>query len=306
MLTDRLGLPAHRACSLTRTSAGTARVPGRASARRSRCRCASSTSPETPPSSACWAARSSPLRWCAACGRRLRSGHGGALADRAAEMLAIDADASAWAETLACEPGPRLTWRARPSTARWRRWVTSPTWPRRTWSATRPGSPSWLRLPPGDADSRPPTWRGPARGARPRSGTRRRAGPHLAEGRAAHAGRLGAGQAACVSHRARPGSLAVPRRARARRQLPPRAPGRLRLPPRSRRRRDHAARAPARRRRRLPRHDRAAAAPRGALAGQAAESSARRPAPGGWTPTPSAPCSRRPASASRGSSGRRV
>jgi HD-GYP domain-containing protein (c-di-GMP phosphodiesterase class II) len=31
------------------------------------------------------------------------------LADAAAELLAFDADASAWEETLACEPGPRLT-----------------------------------------------------------------------------------------------------------------------------------------------------------------------------------------------------
>jgi HD-GYP domain-containing protein (c-di-GMP phosphodiesterase class II) len=31
------------------------------------------------------------------------------LADAAAELLALDADASAWEETLACEPGPRLT-----------------------------------------------------------------------------------------------------------------------------------------------------------------------------------------------------
>jgi HD-GYP domain-containing protein (c-di-GMP phosphodiesterase class II) len=31
------------------------------------------------------------------------------LADAAAELLALDADASVWEETLACEPGPRLT-----------------------------------------------------------------------------------------------------------------------------------------------------------------------------------------------------
>jgi HD-GYP domain-containing protein (c-di-GMP phosphodiesterase class II) len=31
------------------------------------------------------------------------------LADAAAELLALDADGSAWEETLACEPGPRLT-----------------------------------------------------------------------------------------------------------------------------------------------------------------------------------------------------
>src|SRR4029450_12802492 len=31
------------------------------------------------------------------------------LADAAPELLALDADASAWEETLACEPGPPLT-----------------------------------------------------------------------------------------------------------------------------------------------------------------------------------------------------
>ena len=51
---------------------------------------------------------------------------------------------------------------------------------------------------------------------RPRRGPRRRAGAHLAEARAADAGRVGAGQAPCLSHRARPQPLAVPRDARAR------------------------------------------------------------------------------------------
>ena len=110
-------------------------------------------------------------------------------------------------------------------------------------------------------------------------------------------GRLGAGPAARLPLRARPLPLAVPGRARARRHRPPRAARRLGLPPRNGRRGAHAAGAPARRRRRLPRDDRAAAAPRGALARAGRrDARPRRPAPAGWTPTPSPRCSRRPGS----------
>ena len=127
---------------------------------------------------------------------------------------------------------------------------------------------------------------------------------HLAEARAADAGRVGAGQAARLPLRANPESLAVPGRARADRHRAPRATRRLGLPPRNDRRRTDTGRAGARRRRRLSRDDRAAAAPRGALARAAPpRSSARRPKPAGSTPPPSPPYSRPPGSESRASSG---
>ena len=110
MLTGRLGLPAAVSlCSFTRTTAGTAGVGRAPGARRSRCRCGSSTSPATPPSSGM-------LGGDEFAAQVVRSRAGGAFdpdiavrfADRAAGMMAIDSHASVWAETLACEPRPNL------------------------------------------------------------------------------------------------------------------------------------------------------------------------------------------------------
>ena len=312
MLTDRLGLPAAgRGAVRPRRRALGRQGPARSceGARRSRCPCGSSTWPETPPSSACWAATSSPRAWSAS-GRAAPSIPPIAtpLADEAAEILALDAEASAWEETLAlrarpaADPGGRGD-RPRPGgDGRLRRPAS-----RRTWSATRPASPSWR-------PRRPQRCRLDAADVV----TVRRAALVHDLGRVAVPVRIWQKpgpltpddwervQAARVPHRARPHPLAVPGGARAGRQRPPRASRRLGLPPRIGRRGAHAARAPARRRRRLPRDDRAAAAPRRHCSPGAGrrDPRPRRPAPDGWTPTPSPRCSRRPGSGSRESSGR--
>jgi hypothetical protein len=145
------------------------------------------------------------------------------LADAAAELLALDTDASVWEETLACEPGPRLTLEGEAID--------------RALGAM------------GDfTDHASPYLVGHSAG--------------VAELATAEA-QLGTGPAARLPFRARPGTRSGPGRAGTRGQLPPRAARRLGLPPRNRRRSHHTARAPARRRRRLPRADRAPAAPGG-------------------------------------------
>ena len=119
------------------------------------------------------------------------------LADHAAEILAPDPDTSAWDETLAAEPGPRLTLGRRRSIARWRPWATSPTSSRRTSRATRtgvaelPGRGGAVRLRP------PPEARAPRAAPRPRPRTRRGARPDLAAGPLTRR-RLGARPAAPV------------------------------------------------------------------------------------------------------------
>ena len=90
------------------------------------------------------------------------------------------------------------------------------------------------------------------------------------------------------------------------RHRPPRATRRLGIPPGSDRRRADASGSSARRRGRLPRDDRAA----DRIASRSRRDrrpklSARRRAPDGSMPTPSPPCSRRPGSRRRASSGRR-
>ena len=160
------------------------------------------------------------------------------LADEAADILALDADASAWDETLACEPRPRLTSRARRSTGPWRRWVTSPISSRRTSSVTPREWRRWRpRRPSGVAWRRPTSSLIRRAGARPRPGTGRGSGPDLAEAGAADAGRVGAGEAASVLHGARAHALSVPVGARAGREQPPRATRRFGLSPRIGRRR---------------------------------------------------------------------
>jgi HD-GYP domain-containing protein (c-di-GMP phosphodiesterase class II) len=78
--------------------------------RRSRSRCGSPTSLAKPLSSRCSAARNTPPRVV-----RERAGHAldpriaAQLADDHGEILAFDDQASAWEETLACEPHPRVT-----------------------------------------------------------------------------------------------------------------------------------------------------------------------------------------------------
>ena len=98
--------------------------------------------------------------------------------------------------------------------------------------------------------------------------------------RSAVSGRMGAGEAAPVPHRAGALALGLPSRARSDRRGPPRTTGRLGLLPRRDRRGAHSGGTPACRRRRLPRDDRAPAAPRGALAGARGER-ARRGGPAG-------------------------
>ena len=286
----RGGPDADRPARAARVHAGPVRAPRRAlgrqgparsgqGARRSRCRCGSPRWPATPRSSACSAAPEFAARV-------VRERAGGAfdpaiatpLADAAAELLALDADASVWEETLACEPGPRLTLegeaidRALAAMGDFAD-LASPYLVGHSAGVAElaTAAAQRCRLEAADLVQRP------ARRAGARSRAGGGPGPHLAEGGAAHAGRLGAGQAARLPLRARPRPLAVPCRARARRRLPPRASRRLGLPPRSRRRGDHAAGAPARRRRRLPRHDRAPAAPGGTLA----RTGRRGPRPGG-------------------------
>ena len=205
---------------------------------------------------------------------RERAGHAfdpqvaACLADGAAEILALGPEASAWEETLACEPQPQSDAGGRgdrSGAGRDRRLrrpdlaVSVRPLGRRGGAGARGGA----ALPHRRGGRR----HDPARGARPRPRARRGPPADLAEARSADRGRVGAGAAAPVPHRARPLALAVPGGARAGRGRPPRAPRRLRLPPRNRRRGARAAGAPARRRRRVPRDDRAAAAPRAAAGG---------------------------------------
>ena len=87
----------------------------------------------------------------------------------------------------------------------------------------------------------------------------------LAEAGTADGRRMGAGTPASLPHRARPLTLAVPLGAVPDRASPSRAPRRIRLSPRCHRAGARLSGASARRGRRLPRHDRAAAAPRPAF-----------------------------------------
>jgi hypothetical protein len=83
------------------------------------------------------------------------------LADAAAELLALDAaGGSVWRRRSPASLARGWPWRARRSTVPWGRWATSPTWPRRIWLATRPGSPSWRRRRRTSAVLRPLTWCG--------------------------------------------------------------------------------------------------------------------------------------------------
>ena len=230
-------------------------------------------------------------------------------ADRAAEMLAIDPHASVWAETLACEPRPEPHARGggrRPRAGRDR------------CDFADLASPYLVGHSAGVAELAAVAGRRCGLGAAEIVALRRAALVHDL-GRVAvpvriwqHAGPLSPDDWERVRlhayHTERVlESLAVPRRARPDRDLPPRAPRRLRLPPRDPGRRTRHARAPARCRRRLPRHDGAAAAPRAALRrSRPPRPSARRHAPVDWIATRPAPCSRRPTNASRGSGDRPV
>ena len=51
----------------------------------------------------------------------------------------LDTGTSAWEETLACEPSPRLTLQGEGDRWRWLRWAISPTLSLRTWSLGRSG-----------------------------------------------------------------------------------------------------------------------------------------------------------------------
>ena len=154
-----------------------------------------------------------------------------------------DAGGSVWEETLACEPGPRLTLEGEAID--------------RALGAMGDfadlASPYLVGHSAGVAElamaaaqrcrlSGPPPWcrSGAARWSTISGVWRSRSAS--AEGGAAHAGRLGAGQAARLPRRARPHPLPVPGRARVRGRLPPRASRRLGLPPGNRRRRDRRRR----------------------------------------------------------------
>ena len=267
------------------------------------------SSPSTPPSSASWADRSTPCGSCASAPARVRPRgrrlpRGGCRGDPRARRARVGVGG-----------GPRL--RAAPA-ARARRRGARPR-ARGDGQLRRPDLPVPRRPLGRCRRARRP--RRPARCGIDAAGVtairraalvhdlgpRRHPRADLAEARAADGRRVGAGAAAPVPHRARALALAVPLRAGAGRGGAPRAARRLRLSPRRDRRPElDAAGAPARRRRRLPRDDRAAAAPRPRCRRSGRRrSSPRRRAPDGSTPTRSPRCSRPPDSAPRASSVRR-
>ena len=144
------------------------------------------------------------------------------LADAAPELLAAGADGPAWEETLAREPGPRLTLegeaidRALGAMGDFAD-LASPYLAGHSAGVAELATAAarQCRLEPAELVH------APAGRAGPRSRARGRPGAHLAEGGPAHARRLGAGQAARLPLRAGPRPLPVPGRARARGRLPP-------------------------------------------------------------------------------------
>ena len=155
------------------------------------------------------------------------------VADDAEEILALDPEASAWDEVLACEPGPRLTLdgaaidRALSAMGGFADLIS----PYLTGHSAgvaelAAAAAKRCRL---DADERD---RGPARRARPRPRPGRDRCPHLAAGRAADHRRVGAGPPSSLPDGARDLALAVALRAIVGRRRAPRAPRRLGLPSR--------------------------------------------------------------------------
>ena len=194
------------------------------------------------------------------------------------EILALDEGGSAWEEALALRAAAAADARGRRrSIARSRRWATSPTWSRRT----SPGHSAGVAELAAAAARALPDRRGrrdgdPPRGARPRPRARRGPRADLAEARAADARTSGS---RCGCTRTTPSASSRARRSsrRSRRSPAPTtsastAPATTAAPPAPTL---AAAGPPARRRRRLPRDDRAAAAPRAALA-RAGRGGARR------------------------------
>ena len=315
MLSDRLGLPAAvPTCSrdLTERWDGTG-VPGVARASRSRCRARSSTSPATRPSSACLGGADFGRAGDPQPGRgRLRSGHRGALSSTTpAGILAVDSRRLGVGGDARRRAAAAADARGRGRRSRARRhgafadlaspYLRRPLGRRRRVRAR--GRPSAAALGAAGRGRRAP------RGARPRPRSRRRPGAHLAASRAADPGRLGAGPAArrttpsASSSRSPFLAALAPVAAR-----PPRAPRRLAattagaaaaaLPcPRA-----LLAAADAYHAMTEPRPHREPLSPdRGRR-----DPRARGRAPADWTPTRSPPCSRRPASPSRGSGDQRV
>jgi hypothetical protein len=184
------------------------------------------------------------------------------LAADAADIMSLDAEMSAWDETIACEPAPQLALRgeaidqalaamgdfadlASPYLVGHSSGVAD--------LATAAGEAVRFlrRRAGGDA----------ACSARPRRGARRYRSACLAEAGAADPRRVGTSQAASVSLGARSMPFTVSGRSRAGRDLTPRATRRLGIPPRNDGGCFDTACPAARRCRRLPRDDRAAAAP---------------------------------------------
>ena len=210
MLAERLGAPTvgRRACSPTCSSAGTARARSAARrVRRSRCRCGSSTSPVDAAFQRLLGGEERVVRLV-----RERAGHAfdpevaACLVDGAArDPRARRAAASAWDETLACEPHPPLLLEGealdRALAAMGNFADLDLAVPGRSLhgrgGACAAAAAQRCRI---DAARR---HRGPPRGARPRPRTGRRRRADLAEARAADRGRAGAGAAAPVPHRAR-------------------------------------------------------------------------------------------------------
>ena len=259
-------------------------------ASRSRCRCGSSTSPWTPPSSACSAARS------ASCGLvRERAGHAFdpevaacLVGRRRGRSSRSTRSASVWEETLACEPQPPLLLegeeldRGLAAMGNFADLI-SPYLAGHSAGVAELAAAAARALP----DRRRRRHRAPAGGARPRPRAGRGPPADLAEARAAERGRVGAGAAAPVPHPSGCSSRSAFLAALA----PVAGAHHERLDGSGYHRGAagaelRASRTPARGRRRVPRDDRAAPAPGADRARTRRRRSwARRPAPDGSTPT---------------------